>query len=304
MNELVAQNITEKSIQEVFNKHSNIAENLDANYFYQLAQQHPQLQQIDFINFIHKCILFKADPRKNEIYLIPRSQSYKDANNQWQKKQVGTIVLSYQFFLKKAYESGDLDHFKVDTAVEDYFDVATMKQVKTLVSTCSVKRMSSSDYIQYKARYHEFVSKDFQGNPTAMWKNKPYLMLEKCAVANAMRQCFPSNLENVYVQEEMAPQEYTAEGHEVKNDVKAIEEKTEKSLEKSEVREAMNEETQKQAILDEMRKDIAGITNKFKDHDKVSEVEKELGIDSIKELPDMELVDLINARIKIKNFVR
>jgi len=304
MNELVAQNITEKSIQEVFNKHNNIAENLDANYFYQLAQQHPQLQQMDFMNFIHKCILFKADPRKNEIYLIPRSQSYKDANNQWQKKQVGTIVLSYQFFLKKAYESGDLDHFKVDTTIEDYFDMSTMKQVKTLVSTCSVKRMSSSDYIQYKARYHEFVSKDYQGNPTAMWKNKPYLMLEKCAVSNAMRQCFPSILENVYVQEEMAPQEYTTEGHEVKNEVEAIKEKTEKSLENSEVREAMNEETQKQAILEELRTDIARLTNKFKDNEKVSEIEKEIGIDSIRDFADMHLVDLINARMKVKSFFK
>lgn len=54
-----------------------------------------------------------------------------------------------------------------------------------------------------KVRWLETVSTTKEGNPNAMWKQRPYGQLEKCAEAAALRKAFPEELGNEYCAEEM-----------------------------------------------------------------------------------------------------
>lgn len=54
-----------------------------------------------------------------------------------------------------------------------------------------------------KVRWLETVATTKDGAPNAMWKQRPYGQLEKCAEAAALRKAFPEELGNEYAAEEM-----------------------------------------------------------------------------------------------------
>jgi phage recombination protein Bet len=53
----------------------------------------------------------------------------------------------------------------------------------------------------FYAEYVQTTKKD--GRPTQFWRDKPHLMLAKCAEALALRRAFPAELSGVYTREEM-----------------------------------------------------------------------------------------------------
>lgn len=53
------------------------------------------------------------------------------------------------------------------------------------------------------AVWDEYVQLDSQGKVTKMWADKPYIMLAKCAEAQALRKAFPADLSGIYTHEEM-----------------------------------------------------------------------------------------------------
>jgi hypothetical protein len=53
------------------------------------------------------------------------------------------------------------------------------------------------------ARWKEYASYKKDGQPMALWKKMPYLMLGKCAEALAIRKAFPQELAGIYTFEEM-----------------------------------------------------------------------------------------------------
>lgn len=54
-----------------------------------------------------------------------------------------------------------------------------------------------------KVRWLETVATTKDGAPNAMWKQRPYGQIEKCAEAAALRKAFPEELGNEYAAEEM-----------------------------------------------------------------------------------------------------
>lgn len=54
------------------------------------------------------------------------------------------------------------------------------------------------------AHWAEYVQTTKEGQVTSMWKNKPRLMLAKCAEALALRKAFPNDAGDLYTAEEMA----------------------------------------------------------------------------------------------------
>ena len=204
MSEKICKELTLSSLKDLLPEEKDRKLKLNENYFLDLSKQYPQLQTSDFISFIHQCLLTGADPRKKQIYLIPREQSFKSANGQWEKKTVATTVVAYQYFISKAIQTGQLKSFKVSTDTIEYINPCTGKKISTICSVASVLRNGMDLPVEYSARYPEFVSVDREGNPTALWKSKPYLMLEKCALCNAMRQTFPEELTGFYTSEEIS----------------------------------------------------------------------------------------------------
>lgn len=53
------------------------------------------------------------------------------------------------------------------------------------------------------ATFNEYVQRTKEGKPAAMWRDKPALMVAKCAEALALRAAFPAELSGVYTDDEM-----------------------------------------------------------------------------------------------------
>jgi phage recombination protein Bet len=176
-----------------------IVSEMDRNYLAQLVKSNPNLAKEDFVNFITKCQLTGADPRMNQIYLI--------VHNAWNAQTrvsapKGTTVFSYQFFLRLAHQTGQLESMEVDTVKEPYLDFNSGEERPSVTTKCHVKRTGQGK-ITYQARFWEFAKTDKDGKLQGNWKSAPYLMLEKCAVANALRWAFPETLGNMYIADEM-----------------------------------------------------------------------------------------------------
>lgn len=187
-----------------------------------LARDNPDLQAMDFISFVRLAQKTGADPERKHIHLITARKKIKvwDANagrlvEQWVTK--GEAWFSYHFFVGKAQETGELAFLDVQTEPCDYLNPATGQLVKnTIKSTATCVRRSKSGFEQkyiYRAYFPEFVkTKEIWSNGqatgqyqvTEAWGTKPYLMNEKCAIANVLRIGFENELAGMYIPEEMA----------------------------------------------------------------------------------------------------
>ena len=180
---------------------------LDLNWLRTFISQNQEIGPQYVIEFLHKAELAGADPRRNQVYLIARKkkQKYKDQQGFWREDwvTVGTVVFAYQFFIAAANATGELEGFEVHSRVGEYFDPVQGQPIRTLVSTATVRRKNRQPVV-YDAWYPEFVQTDFKtAAPTSAWQ-KPYIMLEKCALANAFRWAFPEAMSGMYISEEMA----------------------------------------------------------------------------------------------------
>ncbi len=162
----------------------------DRNYLNLLQYQNADIPVQYLIDFIHKAQLTGADPRMNQIHLI----SYF---NRKLGHKVATPVFSYHFFIDRANQTREYLGTTVTTQVEEFFNPFTKEMMKDLVST-AVCRRKDRDPIEFKARWSEFYN---DRNP--IWKDKPYVMLEKTAIANALRRTFPEVLTGMYLEEEV-----------------------------------------------------------------------------------------------------
>jgi phage recombination protein Bet len=137
-----------------------------------------------------------ADPDNNDIYLVPF----------WTKDGTKySIVFSYHWYIAKAMASGLVSGPIVTrTEVIDYFRAIDDKFIKTLCSKATVFRKDIDKPFDYYARFPEFCKyNNKDGSPIGQWANKPYLMLEKCAIACVLRLAFPDVFAGMYVADEM-----------------------------------------------------------------------------------------------------
>jgi hypothetical protein len=167
-----------------------VKRNFDKNYLSILQKLNPDLPARYLIDFIHKAQLSGADPRKNQIHLTTYFSSKLG-------HKVGVTVFSYHFFLNQANLTGEFGGVTVESRVEEVFNPMKGENEKQLVSIATAHR-KGREAISFKARWNEFVNKN---NP--MWREKPYIMLEKTAIANALRWAFPEALSGMFIQEEI-----------------------------------------------------------------------------------------------------
>lgn len=176
-----------------------IRREMDVNYLAMLVQQHPTLDKKYFIDFIDKCQMSGANPRMNQVYLIAHN-SWSSETKSYEMK--GTTVFSYQFFLKLAQQTGQLEEFGVDVVEDKYLDVTTGKAKPSLTAIAWAKRKGHGK-ITYKARLWEFAKTSKEGALSGNWKASPYLMLEKCAVSNVIRWAFPETFGGFFTDDEI-----------------------------------------------------------------------------------------------------
>lgn len=177
---------------------NQIRREMDRNYLTLLKNANPNLGDIYFIDFIHKCQITGADPRLNQIYLVTHKAFNKDLQ---QHEYKGTVIFAYLFFIQMAQKTGQLEDWGVECVDDTYVDVATGRKRASYTSTCWVKRKGQSK-VTYTAYLWE-LAKQYNGALSSTWASAPKLMLNKCAVANAFRWAFPETLGSFYIQDEI-----------------------------------------------------------------------------------------------------
>lgn len=223
----------------------DVKRTFEKNYLQMLFNENRELPKTHIIEFIHKAQQTGANPSLNQIFLIKRNTK-KDG---W----VGTTVFSYNFLLAIAAQTGQFNGYEIETKPIEKFDVSSMESKKMLASTCTVKRNGFS--YPFTAYFDEFAQyfRDFKTGEqklNTIWESKPYMMLEKCAIANALRRAFPEALSGIYCEEEMPSGEKKDASEKPIIEVKKEENKTDNLLEEKPIKD-MNEVIKAQAFIED-----------------------------------------------------
>jgi len=201
--------LTEQHLANILIKDAKIA--FELNFLKLLARKHANVETAFFVDFLYKAQLYGADPRRDQIYLVTYKKKERGPDGRWGEREVANVVFSYHFYMAKAAASGYLASTPtVHTEVIDYFDVKSGSFIKTIAACARVKRHGATNEAVYWARFPEFAkTRHGENGPilVGQWAEKPYLMLEKCALACVMRLAFPDVLAGMYVQEEITGEE-------------------------------------------------------------------------------------------------
>jgi len=145
--------------------------------------------------FLYTANRTQLDPLTKQIHFIKR-RVYNSRTKQYD--EVGTIQTGIDGYRVVAARNGlaGIEDAIFDSEENNHPNKATV----------TVYRSVGGERVPFtaSARWKEYAQTDKDGNPVAMWKKMPYLMLAKVAEALALRKAFPNDLSGLYTNEEMA----------------------------------------------------------------------------------------------------
>ena len=168
-----------------------------ANEFLEKSGTGKDLTPYENQQFLQLCKAFKLNPFKREIYAIVYCKGdYRTCS----------IVIGYEVFLKRAYQSKMLNGWRAWT--EGEIDTTDVNK-STLKACIEIHRKDWE-----KPFYHEVLFKEYVGlkydkatgkkEVNAMWKSKPITMIKKVVIGQGFRLCAPEELEGMpYLEEEI-----------------------------------------------------------------------------------------------------
>ena len=151
----------------------------------------PDQVTADLILFLQACSLLKLNPLLKHIYAIYR-------------KDDGTKKLSIQVSIHAKrmcaertgfYGGSDAPKYTYDS--ESKLQTAAITVYK--INEKTGERMPTTGV----AHFEEYAVYKAGGQLNTFWKNKPQVMLAKCAESNALDKAFPMVVGQVYISEEM-----------------------------------------------------------------------------------------------------
>lgn len=149
--------------------------------------------------FIALCKGQKLNPFIREAYLI----KYGDS-------QPATMVVSKDVYQKRAENHPQYDGKKSGIIIVDangefkHRDGALCLSNETLVGGwCEVYRKDRKYSERVEVSMDEYMGKKKDGSPNNQWATKPATMIRKVAIAQALRETFPTALNGMYTAEEM-----------------------------------------------------------------------------------------------------
>lgn len=145
--------------------------------------------------FLYTASRTGLDPLTKQIHFIKRKVWNKDKRAY---DEVGTTQTGIDGYRAIATRTGELAG--IDDAIYDSEEAINPKK-----ASVTIYRLVAGQRVPFTAtaRWTEYVATDRDGNPVAMWKKMPYLMLAKVAEALALRKAFPNDLSGLYTNEEM-----------------------------------------------------------------------------------------------------
>lgn len=152
--------------------------------------------------FAHVCNKTGLDPFARQIHAVKRRTKDEDSQ-QWTEKLVYQVAIDG--FRLIAVRTGQYD----GQTEPEFFDAAG--NAKTLwldaappkACRVGVRRKGISEPFFVTVLWSEYVQLTKASIPTKMWREKPTIMLAKCAEAAALRKAFPQELSGLYAHEEM-----------------------------------------------------------------------------------------------------
>lgn len=153
----------------------------------------------EFNLFLYQCARTGLDPFSRQIYALERRE--KNDNGQWVSKmsiQTGIDGLRLIADRTGRYAPGPDNDYEYDVA-------GNLRK-----ATAHVKKRTADGTwhtVSVSAFYAEYVQAKGNGEPNRMWKEKPHVMLGKCAEALALRKAFPAEMSGIYTSEEMGQME-------------------------------------------------------------------------------------------------
>ena len=163
------------------------------------ASLYPGASDESVINVLEYCRAAKLDPMQRPVHIVPMWDAKTG-------KTRDTIMPGVNFHLTAAERNGCAGIGEPEYG-PDVTEVLGEERI-TYPAWCKVKVLRMIDggriaeFVGYE-RFTECVSTNKKGTPNAMWKKRPYGMLAKCAMSQALRKGFPS-VAGAYTAEEMA----------------------------------------------------------------------------------------------------
>ena len=163
------------------------------------ASLYPGASDESVINVLEYCRAAKLDPMQRPVHIVPMWDAKTRTNRD-------TIMPGVNFHLTAAERNGCAGIGEPEYGPDITEVLGGVKM--TYPAWCKVKVLRLIDggriaeFVGYE-RFTECVSTNKEGTPNAMWKKRPYGMLAKCAMSQALRKGFPS-VAGAYTAEEMA----------------------------------------------------------------------------------------------------
>lgn len=149
-----------------------------------LKQTNSNLLPNEMAQFVAISTAFNLNPYKREVYAI----AYGQGNN-----RKLSIIVGYEVYLRRAEEFPQYDGYETKFFGEG----------ANMGCSCIVYRKDRSHPVGSTVFLREYT----QNN--TMWNNKPHVMLEKVAIATAMRRAFPSEFNGMPYTSDELPDEMT-----------------------------------------------------------------------------------------------
>lgn len=149
-----------------------------------LKQTNSNLLPNEMAQFVAISTAFNLNPYKREVYAI----AYGQGNS-----RKLSIIVGYEVYLRRAEEFPQYDGYETKFFGEG----------ANMGCSCIVYRKDRSHPVGSTVFLREYT----QNN--TMWNNKPHVMLEKVAIATAMRRAFPSEFNGMPYTSDELPDEMT-----------------------------------------------------------------------------------------------
>jgi phage recombination protein Bet len=154
----------------------------------------PTATDSELMLYFHKCTTLGVHPLSGMIHPMKFNSS---------EGPKVTFIVSIDLLRSRSTETGQYDGIDPPEYEGTYEqELPDNKGSITVPQTCTIKvyRKDVSRPFVGIARWAEFYPGDKKGH---QWRQKPYLMLAKCAEAQARRLAFPAELNKLYTDEEM-----------------------------------------------------------------------------------------------------
>ena len=144
--------------------------------------------------FLYQCARTGLDPLSRQIYALERRERQGD---QWVRRMsIQTGIDGLRLIAERTgrYAPGPETTFEYDGG-------GSLRR-----ATAYVKKLTADGTwhkVPASAFWTEYVATTRDGSPTRIWREKPHVMLGKCAESLALRKAFPAEMSGLYTSEEM-----------------------------------------------------------------------------------------------------